>query len=624
MGRATPLRDLHPSGGISSTGGPDDPVAAHLLEVVAAASDRSSWSDELSLRVDTWTDRYHLSPLRAHVLRGLRLGPVDTVLEVGAGAGAVTRYLGEVAATVDALEADPGLAAVARVRCADLPGVVVHGLALDDVPVAPAYDLVTVTEVPAGDGTPADRLLHLVATAHALLRPGGRVVVALDNADGVRRLAGGGLARVHPGGPPPLCATRAELADAATSAGLSAQVLGAFPDHRHTRTLIDHDGLRSVDPTLAERIVRLPSPPYDGEQLDGDLERRAWSEAVAAGHDGDRANSLVLVAGGSPLDLDPATYWSADRRADLSAANHVRHTAEGRVVVRERAFPSAPALDGPITLRPQVEPYVVGESLVERVAATPAPADAAPLLGLWTSVVDEHVDAGGGVPWDLIPRNVLVDGAGTAHAIDQEWQHTSSDRRSTIRRGAFWLSYDLLFTATTPPWLAGHTVLSGADVLLALAGEDVPPDWRPDLDAEALAMASLAPRAPHASLAAQTRKERRNVTYLSEQSPSSDDPHDPVVAGLTAANRELRARLEELELARRHDEIVQRDHAIGLRAKLETARAELEAVRDKEAGTRDRVVELEQEIAAIRSSTTWRVGSRLVQPAARATRRKGR
>jgi SAM-dependent methyltransferase len=624
MGRTTPLRALHPLDTDLAEELSKGSVAAHLADVLASVDDVTSWSDELVVSAHSWAEQYHLSPQRANLLRGLPLGSIDTVLEVGAGGGALTRYLGEVAGTVDALETDPDLASVARRRCADLPAVVVHELELADVPVEGVYDLVVLVEVPATDESPGDRLAHLVATARTLLRPGGRVVVAVDNADGVRRLVGGGLPDPHAGRQVPLTATRAELEHAATIAGLSPQLLGAFPDHRHTLSLIDHDGLRAIDPSLAERVVRMPSPTYEGEPLDGDLERRAWSEAVRTGQDGDQANSLVLVAGETPLEIDPATYWSTGRRADLSAVNHVRQTEVGRVVVREHAYPAAPAQGGPLTLRPQVEPYVVGESLVDLLSAAATPADASSLLGLWTALIDEHAASDGGVPWDLIARNVLVDADGAPHAIDQEWQHASSDRRTTIRRGAFWLAYDLLFTAPTPPWLDGHTVLSSADVLLALAGEDVPADWRVDLDAEALAMASLAPRARCASLATQTRKERRNVTYLSEQSTSSDDPHDPVVAGLSTANRELRKRLEELEQARQHDEIVQRDHAIGLRAKLETTRRQLERASEATADTQRRVTELEQEISAIRSSTTWRLGSRLVQPAAKVARRKGR
>ena len=247
------------------------------------------------------------------------------------------------------------------------------------------------------------------------------------------------------------------------------------------------------------------------------------------------------------------------------------------------------------------------------------------MLRTWVELLDRS-DVDGPVPWDLIPRNVQIDRSGAAHAIDQEWTHEAADRRYILLRGAFWLAYDLLLAATPPAWLRGHTISSAADVLLSLSGEDVPTDWRDFLDAEAASMASLAARTPRESLESKTRKERRNLSYLSQQSPATDDTQatHSVITGLSAANHRLRAQVEQLELARRHDEIVARDHAIGLRAKLETALVELARSQELAARQRRKARRLENEIRAIRSSTTFRVGSTIVRPVARLTKRRGR
>lgn len=622
MGDATPLRSLHASAPDASPDVLGASPMARIGEMLAATDDLSSWSDDLAVHVDDWFVRFHLSPMRANVLRGLDLGRPGTVLEVGAAGGALTRYLGEIATTVDALETDPARAAVARRRCSDLPGVVVHEVDLADVPAEPAYDVVVLADVPADDTgvPPHERLRHLLETTRALLRPGGTVILAVDNSDGVRRLAGGGLPAPRPDGPLPLAVNRADLEQAAEAAGLPHRVLGAFPDHRHTAALLDHAALRAVDSRMLTRIVRMPSPPYDDEHLDGDQERHAWSDAVADGSDARRANSLLLVAGESLPDVAPATYWSIGRRAALTACNRVLSTDDGPAVVREHAHPVTVPDDGPLTLRPHVDPFVDGEELPSLIAATDGPDEAAPLLRLWLWLVDQP----GHVPWDLIPRNVLVDADGQPHAIDQEWEHASSDRRSTLRRGAIWLAYDLMFAEQPPAWLGGLTVLSAADLLLATVGEVVPPDWRDDLDAEALSMASVAPRSRHTPLSTQTRKERRNMAYLGDKTPLTDATADPVVAGISAANHALRAQVEQLELARRHDEVVHRDHAIGLRAKLEQARGDAARADDEAAAARASVERLESELAAVTSSTTWRVGRRVVEPVAKVTKRKSR
>src|SRR4051795_10380564 len=92
--------------------GSEDDIARRL----AAATDLDSISDELASQGDSWERRYHFARERGHILRPLTITREDTVLEIGAGAGAVTRYLGEVAGAVDALEPTPERARAAALR----------------------------------------------------------------------------------------------------------------------------------------------------------------------------------------------------------------------------------------------------------------------------------------------------------------------------------------------------------------------------------------------------------------------------------------------------------------------------------------------------------------------------
>lgn len=70
-------------------------VEARLLAWVRAVADRRVLSEELRAGITDWPSRYHLSPLRANLLRPLAGWLTGrTVLEIGAGCGALTRYLG--------------------------------------------------------------------------------------------------------------------------------------------------------------------------------------------------------------------------------------------------------------------------------------------------------------------------------------------------------------------------------------------------------------------------------------------------------------------------------------------------------------------------------------------------
>src|SRR5690606_28550559 len=107
----------------------------------------------------TWAERYHLDPARANIVRALDLPADARVLEIGAGCGAITRYLGETCAVVDALEPVPSRARAIMERTRDLPGVKVFIGHLDDVPDVPSYDVIVVIGVLeyVGEGSLDDR-----------------------------------------------------------------------------------------------------------------------------------------------------------------------------------------------------------------------------------------------------------------------------------------------------------------------------------------------------------------------------------------------------------------------------------------------------------------------------------
>jgi hypothetical protein len=73
----------------------DGGAAERYLEgVLASATDLGSSSVELASHIRDWPSEYHLSPKRAQLLRGLAFDPGSRVLEIGAGCGAITRFLG--------------------------------------------------------------------------------------------------------------------------------------------------------------------------------------------------------------------------------------------------------------------------------------------------------------------------------------------------------------------------------------------------------------------------------------------------------------------------------------------------------------------------------------------------
>ena len=81
-----------------------DDTERWLEEVISGASDVRLGSEEIERGIRDFPSRYHLSATRANLLRPLRDSLRGRVLEIGAGCGAITRYLGENGGSIVALD----------------------------------------------------------------------------------------------------------------------------------------------------------------------------------------------------------------------------------------------------------------------------------------------------------------------------------------------------------------------------------------------------------------------------------------------------------------------------------------------------------------------------------------
>jgi len=607
-----------------------DPYADHLLAIVRRTADLASWSDELALAAPVWPDSYHLHPARANVLRTLPIGPEAVVLEIGARAGGLTRWLGEVAAVVDALELDPALAAVAAARTADLDPVQVRVGWIDSVPDEPAYDVIVAVDVLNEIDDHGLTLPAFVERCGALLRPDGLLVMAADNTESVAALLGGRTPRVPVGSGRAATVSPHALVKAASAAGLQSLTLSAFPDHRHAQLLFTHSRLASPGHHLLAELPKFSTPPGPRSLLDDGVQHDKWRSLVADGEAEGHAGAVVLLAAASEPALDDAaTFWSVGRAAAQSACNRVRLVDGDPVIIRTRAFPEVPDTGLALRLRPHTESVVQGSSVTHLLMQETSVSRARDVLVAWNDLVGATA-VDGSVPWDLIPRNVIVQSDGSMHPIDQEWKLDASDADIVRARGWFWLAQELTGAPTPPAWLPPGTVGSTARALRHLSGAKPDPFWLEEfIDREAAQSALVAPRSPLISHAAQSHKNREDLMALShsgDNRPTRDDTAstDPesvdtlrsLLAAVSEENEALREKIRVLEIAQRRADLAHRDHTVGLVAESEAvhdrlARAQRESKRHK-----DRAIKLQKQVTALKSSSTWRIGQLLVRPAA--------
>ena len=462
-----------------------------LFDQMAGAADLRADSDELISQAQGWAERYHVDPARANIVRGLTIPPEARVLEIGAGCGAVTRYLGEVSGSVDALEPVPERARVARARCRDLDNVEVFVGQVDDLPDVAAYDVIVVVGVLeyVGDGEAdhAPYLDFLTAVRRRLVQ-GGTLALAIENALGVKYLAGApedhtnrafDSLESYPYGGHARTFSRRELEAMMVEAGLTPRTLVAFPDYKMARVVMDSQGFPGLTAPLLHRLPVFPSPDHLTPRARLADERLLWTELCRAGLAAETGNSLlVLAANGEGPNLWPqnraAEFYSLGRREAYRVATEVVRTGESVAFVR-RLVGDGGAARG-FEVRAGTEDFVPGADFLEWAAG----ADDASLSGAlraWVSMVDEEAVPDGGTLIDLVPHNLIVGGDGTLHPFDQEWGVAGLGAADVVGRGLLWLAVRL--APRTPPerWDGLSTVGELVAHLGALAGIDPDEGW---------------------------------------------------------------------------------------------------------------------------------------------------
>lgn len=433
-----------------------------LLARMRSGLPLGSMTSELFDTAGSWPERYHLSPARANVIRALSLPAEADVLEVGAGCGAITRYLGETCARVDALEPTIARARVAAARTVDLPGVAVFCAEVSDLPATPAYDVVVVVgvlEYVGGGARSRPPYVEFLRALRAVLKPGGRIVVAIENPVGVKYLAGapedhsGKVFHSVEGYPvdgPARTFTRKELRELASAAGFTeTQVLGAFPDYKLTRAVFA-DALFEEAPALALEVPRFPSPDWVSPRPPLADEAAVWAELLATGHGAEFANSLILIArSGEPAesaelgarlwgDDQLGTYFSMDRRPELQVRKDIRRDGEGISVV---TVPLGVGTTDGLTVHAGAERWIPGQGVIETLVADPHALEM--ILADWRRLVgDAMASSPGSIPFDLLPHNLMYQD-GVAHVIDDEWRSTGVTWDQVLGRGAVLLARDL-------------------------------------------------------------------------------------------------------------------------------------------------------------------------------------
>jgi SAM-dependent methyltransferase len=442
---------LDPTTGVRRPAGAHTAPADERLEAfVASLSDRGPFSVELRNGIADRPAMTHLSPYRAVIADCFDFRSGLRALELGAGAGALTRWLGERYDEVVAVERDGRLARVAALRTRDLAGVRVHEADPATVESGGGFDLVVVAP---GLGEPID-LAALVARAAAALATDGVLLLAVPNRLAFKYWSGAREERSgapyvalhgHPGSPATTHSARA-LEEALAAAGFAgADWYLPYPDHLVTRTVVNagratpEHGLHNwIETPFADRLAERPAVPL--------VEGLALREVARAGLLREYANAFLVLAWTGERDAALrhvgaddgwiAKHYSADRAAAFGKRATLTEDGGDLVVANTPLQPGAERVgDAALEHRFTREPFRRGELASLRVLEMIADGTFEGRFGLLLEELHAHlVDRHGlgrtdaeGVPLlrgdaiDVALWNVVSGEDGTWETIDGEW-----------------------------------------------------------------------------------------------------------------------------------------------------------------------------------------------------------
>ncbi|WP_122558899.1 glycosyltransferase [Pseudomonas viridiflava] len=479
-----------------------DKAESELAAIVREASDVSVLSNELPLYCTDWAKLYHLSSSRGNLFRPFEhLLKGKSVLEIGAGCGAISRYLGEARAEVLALEGSPRRAAIASSRTRGLDNVTVLAERFDDFKIDQQFDVVTLIgalEYASMFSNEADPAYGMLARVRQLLKPDGHLFIAIENQLGLKYFAGApedhvGVAMYGIEGRyadrQPKTFGRKELGALVERAGFGASdFLSPYPDYKIPNSLVTENGFRSVDfdaAALATQNTR--KDPQLPANTTFNLEK-AWPVVIDNHLGMDLANSFLVVASCLHEQVVPdnvlAYHYSTGRSAEYCKASVFVKTPEGIEVQYHRLSEAAAIDDSADQFRfilPPAHGYAKGNLLSLRfLEATTTQnwtvetfkpfleeyLNSLRLLVAYegSSLALDHVDSKlPGHYIDAVPQNIIVDAQGNPHLIDIEWE-----MKEGVELGHLLMRGFLLLIAGSTPFYPTATMISRRDFIIEL------------------------------------------------------------------------------------------------------------------------------------------------------------
>jgi cyclopropane fatty-acyl-phospholipid synthase-like methyltransferase len=461
-------------------------VEDRILETLKTTADLSVGSPELMATIEDWPTEYHFTDTRANLIRHLPLTPGLRVLELGAGCGAITRFLGECGCDVVAVEGSLVRARCTRERARDLENVSVYCANFQDIAFNRDFDVVTLIGVLEyapkffmGD----DPIRSCLDVARSALAPGGTLVIAIENQLGLKYFAGAtedhlgthysGIENHYvPDGVRTMGRQQIERAlEASGFADVSFQY--PFPDYKLPVAIVFEAALGRKDFRPSEIVRHLYARDYAGKDLRSFDASLVWPVLDDNGLLGHLSNSFLVLArerSSAQEVIDAAgrevlaLAYSAGRARRFQTRTTFSVGAEGPIICEKRlVYPGEAVGQQPspgMTHRLVRDVYLSGPTLHSAITAALRAGDPQLVIALmrkWLDFLGGVIGSGSarawdnrlpGRFWDCTPAN-LIELHGELSYFDAEWV---SDPGPTVRNLLMRYVFGLAFGAASAPY----------------------------------------------------------------------------------------------------------------------------------------------------------------------------
>ena len=263
--------------------------------------------EDVLAREDDWALLYHLSPIRENLLDWYDFGEDKSLLEIGAGCGALTGLFCRKCGRVVANDLSRRRSLINAYRNRDAANLEIVLGNFEDIRIEEKFDYVTligVLEYSIYYIQSENPFVDMLKKARGFLKPGGKLIVAIENKYGIKYWAGAredhtgnlmdgiegysGVERVR-------TFSKEGLEALLREAGLSSpQFYYPLPDYKLPTEIYSQKRLPKAYPFTAN------TPNYDRKRYSFFDEKKVMDELIREGKFEMFANSFLVICDGGP------------------------------------------------------------------------------------------------------------------------------------------------------------------------------------------------------------------------------------------------------------------------------------------------------------------------------------